>query len=62
MLCVRCERLCGVFRVMCCVSDVSVSVWCFQSNVLCVRCERLCGVFRVMCCVSDVSVSVVFSE
>ncbi len=55
----RCERLCGVFRVMCCVSDVSVSVvfqsnvlcvdvsvsvWCFQSNVLCVRCERLCGV------------------
>ncbi len=37
----------GVFRVMCCVSDVSV-LWC---------------VFRVMCCVSDVSVSVwCFSE
>ncbi len=47
---------------MCCVSDVSVSVWCFQSNVLCVRCERLCGVFRVMCCVSDVSVSVGFQS
>ncbi len=38
------------FRVMCCVSDVSVSVWCFQSNVLCVD-VSVCVVFQSKCVV-----------